>query len=851
MPLRQQESRAGRLAHRNEEKLIMEFVNESTWAATRALWTTPAAEEAGWPAKRIIHAGILRLPEPCRLQRVGVRAVPKSYYKCGGVRVRDWPSSIAVHAWRGEAWEPVLRHVDLPDPGEGVHWFDLDNLERASLLIEARGCSVDKGWTTWNLASGGLLVEGEAPPLYWPADSVLDIGDVNLRRCPRGVRARSLPGEIRYQTDSLEVGFHLGRPGFSYLALDDEAQGRTGVNLIHHVSLSTFTGYESPITKLVDNQLQGLRLHPVGMAPQSSLLWFEGKGETSVRGNVVTYTMAFPAVGQRYVLRWEVLPDRLLFTAERRGQRALRCWHSGIWHTCLNSCAAVCTVLGNITREGEVGLMRPPVLIHAPGHGTLRLGPAQPTVLCRSDSFRPAGTNAFELKLGEEAQPLGDYLLLPGRHRAEIAFAVHPFKCRVRKGTPVAVRRALNRCAVTGMTYRADTATLSNNGNSIHAVICADCWSAETTRIGPLIPELDANDLLRDSLDRHLDGGPSYGSGPVNVNGDVHYMEDEYLHTGAALLRAIADYLHATGAADWLNRHAAAIAGELARMRARDLDGDGLIESNYRRGVSGEHHWSTQWYDQLSFGWKDAFSNAVLYPALRLLAADLPRLGRADLADGLEAWAGTMKTNYLKTFLNPETGLIAGWKCAEGKLHDYAFLYVAGAAVDGGLVDGKPARAIITRLWKGLRKQRLDHRMGLPGNLEPIPYADMTTLLMRPGVFENGALTHSQARHFIGAMYKVGLVREADELIELLCSSLADGHAFGGQGSGIEWRRRDGAYSGYEGILSDQFGILAVAMDRYVERGRGPAFIHAKAERLVGRNRGRKTRVPHREDRCL
>ncbi len=131
---------------------MIEFVEKSTWAATRALWTTPTAEESDWPAKRIIHAGIVRLPEPCRFQRVGVRAVANSYCKCGGLSVRDWPTSIAVHAWRGQAWETVLRHRELPDPGQGstpdVRWFELDNLESASLLIEARGCSVDKGWTT-------------------------------------------------------------------------------------------------------------------------------------------------------------------------------------------------------------------------------------------------------------------------------------------------------------------------------------------------------------------------------------------------------------------------------------------------------------------------------------------------------------------------------------------------------------------------------------------------------------------------------------------------------------------------------------------------------------------------------
>ena len=45
---------------------MIEFVEKSTWVATRALWTTPAAEETGWPEKRIILAGMLRLPSRFR-----------------------------------------------------------------------------------------------------------------------------------------------------------------------------------------------------------------------------------------------------------------------------------------------------------------------------------------------------------------------------------------------------------------------------------------------------------------------------------------------------------------------------------------------------------------------------------------------------------------------------------------------------------------------------------------------------------------------------------------------------------------------------------------------------------------
>jgi hypothetical protein len=59
------------------------------------------------------------------------------------------------------------------------------------------------------------------------------------------------------------------------------------------------------------------------------------------------------------------------------------------------------------------------------------------------------------------------------------------------------------------------------------------------------------------------------------------------------------------------------------------------------------------------------------------------------------------------------------------------------------------------------------------------------------------------------------MMKEGDTLLQSLCESLADGTAFGGCNSGIDWRFWDGGPCGYEGILTDQFGILAVAMDRY------------------------------------
>ena len=48
-----------------------------------------------------------------------------------------------------------------------------------------------------------------------------------------------------------------------------------------------------------------------------------------------------------------------------------------------------------------------------------------------------------------------------------------------------------------------------------------------------------------------------------------------------------------------------------------------------------------------------------------------------------------------------------------------------------------------------------------------------------------------------------------------LCLAFLPCLFFAGCGSGYEWRRWDGAPSGYEGLLTEQFGLIAVAIDRY------------------------------------
>jgi hypothetical protein len=777
----------------------------------RAIWTAPLEHEVDAPLHRIIHARLLQLPWPARLHRLGLQPAP-GYTKCGSTLQIDWPSDWRVLLWSGECWEVARQERNLLRPrADSVRWFNLENRLASAAILELRRCEIDDWWTSWNLAQRAPVLEGDlASPVLPVRERRLQLLDLDVSSLPSGVTAERKPGELRFRTRFFQVGFWLGRAGFSFLGLDEEGTGRTERNLLR-------TGPAA--------FLQGIRLSPVGSLPlAASLLQNDIQGTFLAQRNAVTYRVSLGDIGQDYALEWEVFEDRLSFRITRQGKAALRAWESSAWQIVCDSQVAPTTVLGHRIRQGETGLMTLPVLFHAPGHGTLRLSCRGSDGMCRSDSSRPLTMTSLELKVGEIAQPEGDYLLPAGRYTLEGEFTPYRTSPALKAATPIVVARAVERRALTSMTYRGDTGTLSNNGNSMHAPLCMDNWASLAIRIGELLPGLSAIDLLRHSLERWLQGGPGYASGGMAGSGTVHDAEDEYLMSGSAGLLGLAEYLSHERAAEWFQEFSPLIARKLKRMRDRDVDSDGLIESTLRDGRSGGHQWSTNWYDVISFGWKDAFANAILYRALILLSDALPQLGRHDLAAGLREWARALKESYLKSFLNPQTGWLAGWRSADDALHDYAFLAVNGAAISTGVVEGEEASRIMHRLWdEALRRGLPDPRLGLPGNLWPIAEADMAAPMHgRPmGYYLNGGLTHSQSRWFVGALYRVGMETEADLLLEGLCSSLADGSAFSGCNSGVDWRYWDGAPCGYEGILTDQFGILAVAIDRYGLRKEG------------------------------
>ena len=253
-------------------------------------------------------------------------------------------------------------------------------------------------------------------------------------------------------------------------------------------------------------------------------------------------------------------------------------------------------------------------------------------------------------------------------------------------------------------------------------------------------------------------------------------------------------------------------------MMARDIDGDGLVESTIRRGRSGEHQWGTAWSDVLSFGWKDAWANAVLHEAWTVLAEVLPRYGRDALAEDIRQLDRKLIDAYSDAFVDPRSGRVGGWRSDDGVLHDYVFPLVNATAVVSGVIDEPTGRRAMESVWDELRLAGFhDFRLGLPFNVHRVPDSDIGGVVfgLPLGCYLQGAASHHRARVVVDALERVGMVEESTQLLIDLATTVADDSSFGGLGSGRDWRMWDGTPSGYEGQLVEGFSIIASALRRY------------------------------------
>jgi hypothetical protein len=620
--------------------------------------------------------------------------------------------------------------------------------------------------------------------------AVLTIQSLGLALNP-AVSAGSFKPDFR--SNSLAVGFSPESPAFRYFSVDSLGGGKLGGNPILD---------EPP-------------------AESSLRLRIDGPGEFSyakpAQGGVPAWTIR--ASGTKLVLRStyaagvEPLPFVLGFNQKSN--------HA--------------TLLG-LMKPGERRMPLPCVL-HLPDMGSVRIAGSAPGLSLDYDARRYVKTPfvRIDFPAATAARPRVEYEL-------EVA-AIHP---AVRGLGSDPLYDGFRRSFLNLFQVNPRVQMLANNASSDPVPFTLYMDALMALAAPKLADGLTCLDLVRMTLDRYLAGAKGYGLVGYAVEpgeADLVAWKAPWnsLDTYPSLLLAACAYVSGSGDLAWAKVHYDGLAAWAAAMMGSDKNGNGLIEHPHT-GNSGDRATADRrpanWWDTINFGHEDAYSNALAYKACLDFAGLARSLGRLSEAADLEAKAARLKSAYSPAFLNPASGLLAGWRSADGKIHDYAFTFVNGIAVAFGLVEGQAANSLMDRLLLKMRSAGFtEFRYGLPGNLVPVRKEDYVNHnwagareIGEPSledgsdafqIYENGGATACYAYFTIKALYKLGRAEDARRIFYPMLRSYASGdfQGFCDNGKSKDWRDWKGGCHGYEGLLCDGFlALLCVQDDLAVKR---------------------------------
>lgn len=479
------------------------------------------------------------------------------------------------------------------------------------------------------------------------------------------------------------------------------------------------------------------------------------------------------------------------------------------------------TLLGVMTDKNRTRL---PALIHFPDMGTLALSADKKNILVKYDASRKEGENFISIELpsaGEKQQSI--------KYSFDVK-SVYPVFPGVEKTKFAGYRRNyLNLFQVNPRLQ-----VLANNSCSDPCAFTLFLSSVLALKTPQLTDSLSALDLLRMSVERYLNGMKAYGMFGYNSNwetgdttGDNSKSQPfDYLDTYPSLVISACNYVRGSKDIKWAEKYYPVIKQWMDKQMIRDYNKNGLVEYELS-GNSGS--WDgivrpANWWDTIGFGFEDAFSNALTYDALNMIVIVSDMLGKNHDVLKYKQLAENLKGSYFKTFYNPETGVLAGWKSRDGKLHDYYFVMVNSMAVYYNLVPENKIKDIMMALWNKMQKVGFtDFTLGLPGNLVSVRKEDYTHHDPRWGGgiredgtdafqrYENGGASLNWSYFTLKAFRKAGL-NEQLELISDGILSAIDAGSFQGSctagGMTKDWKTWNGECWGYEGFLCDGYLVL-------------------------------------------
>ena len=192
--------------------------------------------------------------------------------------------------------------------------------------------------------------------------------------------------------------------------------------------------------------------------------------------------------------------------------------------------------------------------------------------------------------------------------------------------------------------------------------------------------------------------------GSHEIPGYADYVD--FLDSNPQQLICAWDYVESTSDLPWLEGMIGRLEGVAEFTARRDQDLDGLVEAaqSGNAGTLWINNRSSNWFDAVNYGHKDAYSNALIYRAWRCLADLEAKLNRTKQQQHYTELADRLKTAYMQQLLNPKTGWITCWKSADGSFHDYCSPIINSMAISYGLVEPEQGRQILDRLWDGCKR---------------------------------------------------------------------------------------------------------------------------------------------------
>ncbi len=533
-------------------------------------------------------------------------------------------------------------------------------------------------------------------------------------------------------------------------------------------------------------------------------------GEFAYDSDSVCYTKIEPISGLKRNYCFRLASDAIWLTIEQTVDRPLRAIENEAWKWVWDLKTAITATLAQPVQQGKNGRCTFPAILHAPGFGQIgvELVTGDPeTTFLKVDSWREHDVASVGIECGTSLNSDGEVALYPGSSKVTIKFA--PARLGlfhdVGTGEPGS-RRAFRTIWGSVFGFRPEYFGMSNNAASLNCHFVQHIYADMAVCTASSPSPLSMIDLCGYSIGLALSGGMGYGDN-----------REYFIDSDASLLIAAGTYLAKTHDRRWADQKWAAIQATGWRL-LRKVSAEGLVVSSTLSGNSGEHNWSTNWWDVISFGHLDAYSNALAYRAFRQTASMARFIGDASAGDVFDHAADRLNMAYFSTFFNPETGWLAGWRSQDGELHDYAFLFVNGMAIVYGLVPTTHVLPILEALETKRIAVGYEHfHLGLPGNLIPIRREDYAESVLGSPLwddgrdsfqfYENGGATMSQAYYYLGAL-GIAHMPSAERMGEEMLRAFEEGTAFGGIKSGVDWRTWDGLSTGYEGLLADQFYVL-------------------------------------------